>query len=417
MVVVLGLIANGLLILGAWWVAGHGLRHFGLLDRFLAGSVLAVAWCLWGLEILGTIGLMTLGPLLAWSAGLFVIGLVLRQVRPQLPAIHQGKVEPPWRAEALISMALVVWICVGLGSQSLLLPVKVVSDGPIYHLYFAARWWKAGRLFLVAAPFGENAATYFPANGDLWFAWLMTTWGGDQLARVGQAPFLLIAAFSTFATARLLGAGRNAAAIATCWFLSSTPLLLFSFEANVDTIFVAEYLVAVYFFLLFLLAESDRSALWIGGLAAGIAAGTKPVGIVFIAPLLALLLAAIAFRTRSFRPNAWPVSVGPGRRDLDLWLLVRPGRASDGKPPVSPSLERAGENPPPGLVRSFRNAVQSLLHAHHRLAIAGGHRLGRAGPSTCAVLDRRDAGIVADSVSRIRPSAEAGCGRWGSWPG
>ena len=46
--------------------------------------------------------------------------------------------------------------------RSLLLAVKVVSDGPIYHLYFAARWWKAGRLILVAAPFGENAATYFP---------------------------------------------------------------------------------------------------------------------------------------------------------------------------------------------------------------------------------------------------------------
>ena len=74
--------------------------------------------------------------------------------------------------------------------RSLLLAVKVVSDGPIYHLYFAARWWKAGRLFLVAAPFGENAATYFPANGDLWFTWLMASWGGDRLAKVGQAPFL-----------------------------------------------------------------------------------------------------------------------------------------------------------------------------------------------------------------------------------
>ena len=51
-------------------------------------------------------------------------------------------------------------------AAALILGVKVVSDGPIYHLYFAARWWKGAALILVAAPFGENAATYFPANGD-----------------------------------------------------------------------------------------------------------------------------------------------------------------------------------------------------------------------------------------------------------
>src|SRR5205085_9057179 len=98
---------------------------------------------------------------------------------------------------------------------SLMLPVKVVSDAPIYHLYFAARWWKAGRLFLVASPFGENAATYFPAGGDLWFTWLMIPLGGDRLARVGQAPFLLMAGATCDAIARRLGVGTAAGAIAT----------------------------------------------------------------------------------------------------------------------------------------------------------------------------------------------------------
>ena len=135
-----------------------------------------------------------------------------------------------------------------LGMRSLLLGVKVVSDGPIYHLYFAARRWKAGRLFLVASPFGENAATYFPANGDLWFAWLMVTWGGERLAKLGQAPFLVLAGLAAYGCAPT-GAGRSASAVAACWFVSSTPLLLFSFEPNVDTIFVAGYLMASYFFL------------------------------------------------------------------------------------------------------------------------------------------------------------------------
>ena len=77
---------------------------------------------------------------------------------------------------------------------SLMGPVKVVSDGPIYHLYFAVQWWKAGALKLVPVPFGESAATYFPANGDFWFTWLIVGWGGDRLARIGQVPFLILAA-------------------------------------------------------------------------------------------------------------------------------------------------------------------------------------------------------------------------------
>ena len=153
--------------------------------------------------------------------------------------------------------------------------VKVVSDGPIYHLYFAARWWKAGRLFLVAAPFGENAATYFPANGDLWFTWLMATWGGDRLAKVGQVPFLVLAGLAALRVCALLGAGRSASLVATCWFVSSTPLLLFSFEPNVDTIFVAGYLVAAYFFLRASSGEGDTRGLLSGSTGRGGGTGNQ----------------------------------------------------------------------------------------------------------------------------------------------
>ena len=87
--------------------------------------------------------------------------------------------------------------------------------------------------------------------------------------------------------------------MAACWFITSTPLLIFSFEANVDTIFVAFYMIAVLFFLVDFQAAAGRAALVLGGLAAGIAPGTKPVGVVFVPPLLALVLAAKAARSRS----------------------------------------------------------------------------------------------------------------------
>ena len=148
----------------------------------------------------------------------------------------------------------------------------------------------------MAAPFGENAATYFPANGDLWFTWLLATWGGDRLARVGQAPFLVLAAVAAYGCARTLGASRSASLVATCWFASSTPLLLYSFEPNVDTIFVAGYMMAAYFFLRAFGEQAGTAELCLGALAAGEALGTKAVGVVFIPPLLAVAALAILVR-------------------------------------------------------------------------------------------------------------------------
>jgi Dolichyl-phosphate-mannose-protein mannosyltransferase len=290
----LGLGANIALLLGSYWIARHGFKQPRGGQAILATALIFWVAATLGLEVLGSARALALAPMLAWALFVCAIGGAVRWYRGHADlerATDMGAASVSW--EAIVSLALVLSAAVGLGMRSLLLGVKVVSDGPIYHLYFAARWWKAGRLFLVASPFGENAATYFPANGDLWLTWLMATWGGDRLAKVGQAPFLVVAALAAYACARRLGAGRSASVVATCWFASSSPLLLFSFEPNVDTIFVAGYLMAAYFFLRASTGEGDTASYCLGALAAGAALGTKSVGVVFVPPLLCLALVAI----------------------------------------------------------------------------------------------------------------------------
>ena len=302
----LGLGANASLLLGSYGIARHGFKQPPGLSAALATAVVFWCACTVGLEVLGSIGALALGPMLAWGVIVAVIGGVVWWLRAEVnpdPSIAAPGELLSW--DAVLSLALLMSAALVLGMKSLVLGVKVVSDGPIYHLYFAARWWKAGRLFLVASPFGESAATYFPANGDLWFAWLMATWGGDRLAKVGQAPFLVLASLAVYGCARRLGAGRSASVVATCCFASSTPLLIFSFEPNVDTIFVAGYLMAAYFFLRAADGAGDTGAYCLGALAAGEALGTKAVGVVFVPPVLALAAVAILLQAAPARTKIW----------------------------------------------------------------------------------------------------------------
>ncbi|HEX8201096.1 MAG TPA: glycosyltransferase family 39 protein, partial [Isosphaeraceae bacterium] len=292
------LLLNGMLGVGAYWGARDGLRQPAGSARVLGAATLAWAWATLGMEVLGCLGWLARGPLAAWAGAGLLAGLAVRLRRqPGPPRPEPGPAAGGgWGPAATLAVGLVLANATVLGLRSLLGPVKVVSDGPIYHLYFAARWWKAGRLFLIATPFGESAAPYFPAVGDLGFAWLLIGWGGDRLAKVGQAPFLPLAALASYALARRLGVGRPAAVVAACWSVSSTPLLLFSFEPNVDTIFVAGYLIACVFFLRYALGDDGAGSLALGALAAGGAWGTKPTGVVFVPPLLALAALAVVLR-------------------------------------------------------------------------------------------------------------------------
>jgi Dolichyl-phosphate-mannose-protein mannosyltransferase len=300
-----GLISNGGLLLGSYWIARCGLRQRSGLEVWLAAAIVFWTCCTLGLEMDSALGVISRGAIVLEAGLVLAGGAVARWLTgPHGPDVrHEGTSSGlSWDARA--ALALVLSAAMFLGMRSLLLAVKVVSDGPIYHLYFATRWWKAGRLILVAAPFGENAASYFPANGDLWFTWLLASWGGDRLARIGQAPFLVLAFLAAYACARTLGAGRSASVVASCWFVSSTPLLIYSFEPNVDTIFIAGYMVAAYFFLRAARRHDDTASLCLGGLAAGLALGTKPVGVVFIPPLLLLAVAAVLMQPIPARKKA-----------------------------------------------------------------------------------------------------------------
>jgi hypothetical protein len=141
-----------------------------------------------------------------------------------------------------------------------------------------------------------------------------------------------MAAFAVYSLVRRLGVGGAAALISVSWFVTCVPMLIFSFEANVETIFVAGYLTAAFFLLRYVLDDGGGSALALAGLSAGLALGTKPTAVVFVPVLLLIGALGVAFRPTSrlrrlrhlivlFAATLVPSSFWYGR---NLWLSGNP---------------------------------------------------------------------------------------------
>ncbi len=294
------LLWGGMLSLGGWWASGHAFRQPDGLPRAIGAAVLAWVWATLGALALGLFGSLARGPLLAWAAAGLALGGLVRALATHPPGRSESRGGPVDRA-ATVGLALTLWSVVIIGMTSWLVPVKVISDAPIYHLYFAAQWWKSGRLSIVPAPFGDTAVSYLPENGEVLFAALMALANGDGLARAGPFLFLLFGAASAFAIARRVGAGTSSAILAVGLFATSLPVLIYSFEANVNMIFVAGYLAAAYFFLEYAQGDGGAGTLTLGALAAGGTWGSKATGTVFVPPLLVIAAVAVLFRGGSRR--------------------------------------------------------------------------------------------------------------------
>ena len=202
---------------------------------------------------------------------------------------------PPWVAGVL---AALLAVAAGFGLAHL---SNTLYDSLSYHLFFAARWLQGHAISIVPTPFSDEAQAYAPANGELFFAWLMVPFHGDLLARIGQFPFALLAAATLYATGRRLGAAPGHAIYAPAFFLLSRPILEQTLGANVDLICAALFLTSLYLGIV-AVERGGRGdwALW--GISVGLYAGTKYLALVYL-PVLALGVLVKGFR----REMVWAV--------------------------------------------------------------------------------------------------------------
>lgn len=300
---------NGAFWTGAGLLARRPLRRLAPLDRFLAivvfGHVLIVA----ALQVMSLASAIDFLTATVFCLGVFVSGLAARRFGSTRVDVCESEKSsaPPGDGTLAIGVSevaatsiviLALWAAGYYLLRGLLTPVAPVSDAPIYHLPFVVRWWQAGRIDLVATPFGELAATYFPANADLWALWLLVTGCPAVVLKIAQWPFLLLGALAIFRLARQVGCRPTASFVPAAFWMCTPWALLYAPVAIVDGPFAAWYLVALVFLISFLFAPSDDKSkpisLIVSGASAGLALGAKSVGLVYVPCLLVPALAAIA---------------------------------------------------------------------------------------------------------------------------
>ena len=288
---------------------------------FTRGALGAFAAIVLVEELLGAVGLLHAGALaLALGAGCLLLALVARRapsVEPPSPARPWTPLEIGLLAALLAALALRAW--------DALHRTTFLYDALSYHLHAPATWLHDGRVSIVPAVFGDPAPAYAPSNVELVFLFLLAPTRSAALAQAGQAPLAAIACAAIAATVREAGGPRAAALAAALAFLLVPEVWQQATSAMTDVGAAAFFLAALPFLLRLarrrVLAPgdgaSDAASL---GLAAGLCAGAKVVGAVFVMPLVGV---AVALCARARRPARQLATLLVGAAATGAFFYVR----------------------------------------------------------------------------------------------
>jgi hypothetical protein len=222
---------------------------------------------------------------------------------------------PAWlsRGEAIVLVTAAVAALLGLFSYGIQTerytpPLKL--DDPSYHLSAVAVWHHYHDLRMIKFNGGDQSTTFYPIGSELidW-ALLAPLRDSDFLLRWSQVPFALGSLVAMAAIALHLGLSRRSALLSPLLYLTvgrAFPVLMFS--AGNDHVTAFYTLAAVDAALVFGKSRTAGAAAY-AGLALGLLAGTKYIGVLYVLPLLVLLTAAAVRRHTPLSTNMVQISI------------------------------------------------------------------------------------------------------------
>ncbi|MBV9255221.1 MAG: glycosyltransferase family 39 protein [Actinobacteria bacterium] len=284
-----------------------------ILDRAVIALVTGVAHVIGVLLLLGAVGLLRRGPVLA---AIIVVGACAFRL---VPRVQTERPAPRALRPSTVLVSLtglwffVLWLVSSIGSPS------AESDTNQYHLPNAAFWLRRASLWpLPPATPGYFTATY-PSNGELAGLFLMLPTHDDRLAYVAPLVFAVLVVLGTGLLARELGGTASTGALMGI-AIASSPLV---YSTQVRSLMVdmpaAAGLVAGLALGLGARRRRDPVRLALAGVAFGLAIGAKyPVLVPGVIGMLAV--AALAPRRARLRAGAW---VALGAAPMAAFWYVR----------------------------------------------------------------------------------------------
>ncbi|MEW6201552.1 MAG: glycosyltransferase family 39 protein [bacterium] len=285
------LFSNAVIIVSAYLLVRNILRDGDTLERFIGAVVLASVQIITILIILGTtVGINPLNVLVASLVILFAVSISCRAWSPHpavFGAIRRSRPANWWDTGNALLFALAITGLCALFIFAAVTPPPP-SDAFMDHLVFPAEWLKKGKIEIVQIIEAEQAPSYYPANAELLYLWLMLPVHDDIIARFLEVFFYFVCFVCSYGIGRGLGLGKWNAIGAASLAILTAGIFKRAVNCDVDITFTAFFLSALYF----LLVSRDRknfSCFILSGFGAGLCAGTKYIGAVFIFLLIPLL--------------------------------------------------------------------------------------------------------------------------------
>ena len=295
-----------------WGVAGALLPEVGRASRLACAFCVAVALATTTATLLGHFGWLRPGAFLLAVA---CVALAARwwgtrgegEARPA--AEVESEERSPLSRSALVERALLAAVLCALALLTLravhdnryAFPGSFGVDDLSYHLSAVATWHRHGDLRMLKFAVGDTSTAFYPIGAEL-VAWVLLApfRDSDVAARWAQLPFLPAALAAAAALGRTLGLSRRGALLAAALF-GALPRIVpfFSLSAGND-LSTAFFTVAAADALLHLGRRPAAGRAAYAGLALGLLAGTKYIGLLFCGPLLLVLAAGAAAHRREW---------------------------------------------------------------------------------------------------------------------
>ncbi len=309
---------NGPLVWGAILLAGRLPSSHGAADRAAAAIGLWVAGA-----ILCGLGTATLGVfgrpgLLAASLAVAAVAGFATRGTTSMPwlaafgrALKRRAAVHPWELLAGLPVMAVTVLAVAWAAGR----PPFGFDAVNYHMALAWGFVHSGGLGPTDFPGWIGHFGWFPANGELWTAWWLAAAGSDLWIPFANLPFAALLVLATYGAARDLGVGRGGAASLAALVLSFPMTFRALPEPYVELAYWACLAGALRFALL--AARPPAPACSGGGIVrpgafavaavfGGLLVGTKPLGVVHLALVLGVMLAA----STRLPARAWAVRAG-----------------------------------------------------------------------------------------------------------